>query len=176
VERRRVISLDRHDELALVVDARVGLLPATRAPGRLFAVFAEPGDPDGFALESIAIGDPRLIVEHPTVPPCVAALAHSAVGWSAPLPDDGVPFVRPSLHPLRRRAHTTTLVAGRGEVWSVVRIGDDPPQVWPDGVGLIPDALRAAWVRHRAIEAHPSSRRVSAAPTPTRRGVPRRGQ
>jgi hypothetical protein len=32
-------------------------------------------------------------------------------------------------------------------VWSVVRIGDDEPQVWPDGVGIVPERLQTAWVR-----------------------------
>ncbi len=176
-----VSSLGRYDELAQAVDARIGLLPATRSPGRLFVLLGDDSDPDGFALQLLDIGDPREIVEHPHVPLRAVGLAHSAVGWSAPMSEPGDPFVRPSEHPQRRRAHTTTLVAGAGEVWSVVRIGDDAPHVWPDGVGLIPDGLRVAWARHCVRLTHPSfgdadPLRVSAPPRRTRRAAPRRAR
>jgi hypothetical protein len=95
MEPPRVSSLDRYDELARGVDARIGLLPATRAPGRLFALHADLEDDDGFALRLIDIGDPKLIIERPVVPLLATALAHSALGWSAPMPEPGAVFVRP---------------------------------------------------------------------------------
>jgi len=165
VNPRHVVPVSRFDHLAQVIDARLGMLPAMRAPGRLFAVVADPCASDGFQLIILATGDPREIVDDCSgwqAPFNTIALAHSALGWSAPLPDAGEEMLRPSLHPQRRRAHTLTLVAGADELWSVVRIGDDEPHVWPDGVGLIPDGLRAAWAAHRR---HPS---LSAPPPPTR--------
>lgn len=143
------------DDLARIIDARLRMAPSMRAPGRLFAVHADPDglddpdDLDGVRLRLLDVGDPREIVRRPRVPADAIALAHSALGWSAPLPDAGTPAMRPSLHPERRRAHTTTVVGGTGTVWSVVRIGDDAPQVWPDGVGTIPERLQRAWVDAR---------------------------
>jgi hypothetical protein len=177
MEDPRVSSLDGYDDLARAVDARIGLLPATRAPGRMYAVLDDNDDADGFRLQLVDIGDPREIVAHPHIPLLACALAHSALGWSAPMPEPGEVFIRPSEHPQRRRAHTTTLVAGVGEVWSVVRIGDDAPQTWPDGVGLIPDGLRVAWVRHCVRLVHPSFAGRDPLSSPrrrARRATPRR--
>ncbi len=152
MDAARLDDLDhfcRFDLLAEAVDLRLCVLPAMRTPGRLFAVHASATDVDGFTLTLIATGDPRDIVRRPDVPRDALALAHSALGWSAPLPDDGPLAVRPSRHPQRRRAHSLSLVGGAGELWSVVRIGDDERHLWPDGEGVIPDRLRAAWRRAR---------------------------
>lgn len=136
------------DDLARLIDARLRMVPSMRAPGRLFAVLDDPEAPDGVRLRLVDVGDPREIVRRPHVPVDAIALVHSALGWSAPLPEPGTPAIRPSLHPQRRRAHTTTVVGGDDAiVWSVVRIGDDEPQVWPDGVGTIPERLQDAWRR-----------------------------
>jgi hypothetical protein len=151
MDAARLDDLDnfRLDRLADAVDHRLSVLPAMREPGRLFAVRAAPGADGGFALVLLATGDPRDIVRRPTVPRDILALAHSALGWSAPMPEDGTLMLRPSRHPMRRRAHSLTLIGGASELWAVVRIGDDERHIWPDGEGLIPDRLRAAWRRRK---------------------------
>jgi hypothetical protein len=128
------------DELALAVDERVLALPEGIDPARLFGVQVER---DGaFDLLPLWSGVARELPPSVVPPGGLRAIALETGGWAAPM-DEG----RPSLHPLRRRVHNTTLVYGDGRDISALRYEDDPPLLLCGGVGIVPALLVGCWQR-----------------------------
>lgn len=150
------------DALALAVDELVAVPAAERRVGRLFAVRCTPdagGDGvivaasgssgDAVVLELLAEGEARTLPRKVRPPAGVQAIALASGVWAAPLDDR--PGTPPSLHPDRRRAHVTVLVAPEGDRdavnVSVLRYGDGTPSVLRGGIGLLHQRLVKCWSR-----------------------------
>jgi hypothetical protein len=145
---------DDFDALARAVDERLLALPPGLDPARMFGLRCRP---DGFVLVPFWSGVAREIPARLVPPDGCDALALETTGWAAPLEgevDDrgyvGAGYVRPSQHPQRRRVHHTLLVYGAaGTDVSILRYGDDEPQVLRGGVGAVLDSVRECWARGR---------------------------
>jgi hypothetical protein len=146
--------------LALSVDALVHRSPDGRDPmARLYGVVVD-GDPTRPGIRLLEKGDAKRILRRVRPPRGLDALALAVGGWRAPLGPDGRREVRPSRHPERRRMHAVSIVAGAGELTTVLRSAGKPEaiEVFPGGVGVVPDLLRHCWWRARAREAgHPDA-------------------
>jgi hypothetical protein len=143
--------------LALVVDAEIYRPPADRGvAARLYGVVTDvaTGAP---RIRLLEIGDGKQILRRIRLPRGLDAIALGVAGWRAPLEDDGSITARPSDHPLRQRIHSTSLVAGDGDLVTVLRTASDEPEghveVMEGGVGIVPDLLRACWRRAKQREA-----------------------
>jgi hypothetical protein len=139
--------------IALAVDARVFRPPSERdVAARLYGVRLDPGT-NVLGEHLLEKGDAKRILRRTRAPGDLLALALAVAGWRAPMEADGTISVRPSQHPERQRIHSTSLVAGAGELLTVLRTaGEDPSgrvELLPGGEGVVPDLLRACWLRRR---------------------------
>jgi len=135
------------EALARAVDLRVLELPEGCDPARMFGVRKRGSD---FVLVPFWSGVGREMPIGITPPDGCCAIAFESGGWAAPLDDDVGVTIRPSQHPARRRMHSTTVMYGEGGAdITIVRCADEPPQVMRDGVGVIPELMRACWESRR---------------------------
>ncbi len=143
------------DALAATAFALHITCPPPEGSARVFALAGpDPvGGSPGSLLRWRALGwgwhPERLLAAIPSPPEPIAGIAMQNRGWAAP--DDGRRRGAPlpaSRHPARQRVHVTSVVGGADRrLVSVVTIGDGAPEVLPDGVGILADALHAAWAR-----------------------------
>lgn len=141
------------EALAVAVDDQAARPAAERRSGTLYGVRAVPG-PDGtgaIELEVLGRGEGREIPVRVRPPGGLAAIALCCGAWAAPVEEDGTMPCRPGRHPQRRRVHLTVVVGGDDgeEEVSVLRYGDEEPQVLRGGVGLVSDRLARCWARRR---------------------------
>ena len=142
--------------LALAVDEQVYRPPSDcEISMRCYAVMLPEGSeiPELRLLEK---GEGRRILRRLRLPRGLTALAVTAAGWRAPMEGDGSMEERPSRHPDRKRIHSTTVVAGDGELVTVLRTADVDPngrvEVLPGGEGAVPELIQQAWMRARVRE------------------------
>jgi len=141
------MNIQEADALALVVDERVMQLPEGLDPARLFGVRKRG---DKVILVPFWSGVARELPRGLTPPDDCCAIALETGGWAAPMDDTAV---RASQHPARRRMHQTCVVYDDGIDVSVLRYGDEPPQVLRGGVGVVLELMLAIWARRRVVSA-----------------------
>lgn len=117
-------------------------------------LFAVVDDGDALSIWRYGPVDHETVAHDVVLPATARAVVLTAGGWVAPS-DDGDTMVAPSLHPLRRRVHATTVVGNDGEIVAVLRTGSDPePRVVAGACeGRVPAALVRCWQRHLRLAA-----------------------
>ena len=144
--------------LAMAVDEQVYRPPSDRdVMARMYGVVVADGDVCAPIVRLLEKGEGQRLLRKARLPAGLTAMAMSMGGWRAPMEDDGSMTARPSEHSQRRRIHSTALVAGDGELVTVVRTACSDPNgdvmVLPGGAGRVPDAMRTCWLRAKAREA-----------------------
>ena len=123
--------------------------PADRgADAVLAALVTHPDGDRSVHLLGTGVGHELLAAAQP--PAGAVALALGIGGWQAPLDGSCPSPVRPSQHPLRRRAWSTTVIGGPdATLVTVLRIAgdDDATLITEPGLGAVPAALRHCWAR-----------------------------
>lgn len=144
--------------LAIAVDEQVCRPPSDRdVCARMYGVVVADGDVTAAVVRLLEKGEGQRLLRKTRLPAGLSAMVMTMGGWRAPMADDGSMLRSPSAHPQRQRIHTTALVAGDGELVTVIRTASTDPNgevmVLPGGAGRVPDALRTCWLRAKAREA-----------------------
>jgi hypothetical protein len=145
--------------LAMAVDERVYRPPSDRdVCARMYGIVVEDGgDVTAPLVRLLEKGEGQRLLRKTRLPAGLTAMVMTMGGWRAPIDDGGSMTARPSVHPQRQRIHTTALVAGDGQLVTVVRTASSDPNgdvmVLPGGAGRVPDAMRTCWLRAKAREA-----------------------
>ena len=144
--------------LAMAVDEQVFRPPSDRdVYARMYGVVVANADVAEPLVRLLEQGEGQRLLRKTRLPSGLTAMVMTMGGWRAPIEDDGSMTARPSQHPHRQRIHTTALIAGDGELVTVVRTACADPNgevmVLPGGAGRIPDAMRTCWLRAKAREA-----------------------
>lgn len=144
--------------LAMVVDEQVYRPPSDRdLCARMYGVVVTDGDIRASRVRLLEKGEGQRLLRKTRLPSGLTAMVMAMGGWRAPMEENGSMVARPSDHLQRQRIHSTALVAGVGQLVTVVRTASADPNgdvmVLPGGVGRVPDAMRTCWLRAKAREA-----------------------